>query len=265
MKLIDSHCHLHRFASNGELDAVLSRAADAGVSHFVTVGTSAEDWPAYRDLSAAYSGRINYTVGLHPCDVTEGWEETAGQITSFFIPPHTPVAVGEIGLDFFHLPKDPAAAGEQILLQEAAFRHQLALARQLDCPVVIHSRDSFDECLRQVDESGIDWEKVVFHCFSNGPDEVRRLNERGGRASFTGILTYRKASEVREALRAQGIDRLMLETDCPYLSPEPVRGKTNEPAHLVHTATAAAEVLGIHPEELAERTTENVRTFFNLA
>jgi TatD DNase family protein len=265
MEFIDSHCHLHGFQKKSELDAVLERARAARVTRLITVGTSPEDWVAYREMHAAHPGEIDYTVGLHPCYVEEGWEESVQQISAFFMPPQPPVALGEIGLDYFHLPKDPVQAGEVILQQEAAFRHQLLLASELDCPVIIHSRDAFDDCLKLIDESGVDWSRIVFHCFSYGAEEIAQIHERGGRASFTGIATYKSAENVREAIRKQGIDRLMLETDCPYLTPEPHRGKANEPAFLPHIAERCAETLSVELETLAARSFENTVRFFNLA
>lgn len=264
MELIDSHCHLQGFQRKGELDAVLQRAKAAGVQHCITVGTSPEDWVGYRELHAAHPESIAYTVGLHPCYVDEHWEAAVGQLSTFFMPPRAPVALGEIGLDYFHLPKDAIQAGEIILAQEAAFREQLLIASELEGPVIIHSRDCFEETLSIIEGSGIDWQRIVFHCFTYGPDAVRQLNERGGRASFTGIVTYKSAGTIREALRAQGVDRLMLETDCPYLSPEPHRGKANEPAFLPEIAKVCAEVLSIDPAELATLTSQNTRQFFKL-
>ncbi|MFP4156198.1 MAG: TatD family hydrolase [Opitutales bacterium] len=264
MEWIDSHCHLQSFQSRNELDAVLGRAKQAGVTRFITVGTSPEDWVPYREMHAAYTGVIDYTVGLHPCHVEEGWEDALGQLAAFFMPPHAPVALGEIGLDYFHLPKDPVQAGEVILAQEAAFRQQLLLAAELDCPVIIHSRNCFEESLHMIDESGVDWERIVFHCFSYGPEEVRQINVRGGRASFTGIASYKSAQAVREAVSAQGIERLMLETDCPYLTPEPHRGKSNEPAYLPHIAEHCAKALSMDTAALAGQTTHNTKSFFNL-
>ena len=265
MELIDSHCHLLSFKRKNELDGVLARAADAGVRRLISVGTSPEDWVAYREMHEAHAGTIDYTVGLHPCYVEEGWEEAVSQMSSFFMPPQAPVALGEIGLDFFHLPKDDIQAGEVILQQEAAFRQQLMLATELECPVIIHCRESFSECVRLIDESEIDWRRIVFHCFTYGAREVRQINERGGRASFTGIATYKSAKDVREAICEQGIERLMLETDCPYLTPEPHRGKPNEPAYTTYIAERCAEAFAIPVEELAAQTTANAKAFFNLS
>jgi TatD DNase family protein len=264
MELIDSHCHLLGFKNKGELDPVLERAADAGVHRLITVGTSQKDWVPYREMHANYTGRIDYTVGLHPCYVDADWSEVTSQISTFFMPPHAPVALGEIGLDYFHLPKDPIQAGEVMIFQEEAFRQQLSLAGEIGCPVIIHSRNSFEDSIRMIDESEVDWSKVVFHCFSYGPDEIKHINQRGGRASFTGIVTYKNAADVREALHSQGINRLMLETDCPYLTPEPHRSKPNEPALLIHIAQKCADSLNIKLEELSACTNENTREFFNL-
>lgn len=262
--LIDSHCHLQGFQKNGTLGEVLQRAQQAGVGQMIAVGTSTSDWVPYREMSAAHPGKISYTAGLHPCYVEADWADDVTQLSPFFMPPHPPCALGEIGLDYFHLPKDPVAAGETMLHQEAAFREQLALARELEVPVIIHSRDAFDDTRRMIDESGIDWARVVFHCFSYGPEEIKQINERGGRASFTGIVTYKKADSVRAALATQGLERLMLETDCPYLAPEPHRGEGNEPAYLKYIAERAAEVLGVAPDALAAITTANTRNFFGL-
>lgn len=265
MELIDSHCHLKKFKDKGELPAVLEQAADARVLRMIAVGTSPDDWVPYREMHAAHSGKIDYTVGLHPCYVDEDWEAAVSQISTFFMPPNAPVAIGELGLDFFHLPKDPVQAGEIILMQEEAMRQQLMLADGLDCPIIIHSRDCFNECVKLIDESGIDWARVVFHCFSYGPEEMQQLNERGGRGSFTGIVTYKSAHNVRDALRKQGIERLMLETDCPYLTPEPHRGKPNQPAYLAHIAERCAEVLEVDLETLSMQTSENAKQFFQLS
>lgn len=262
--LVDSHCHLESCVKQKTLRDVLARAKEAGVGKMIAVGTDLEDWAPYRDLAAEYPGVIYHTVGLHPCHVDERWHDAVVAIGPMFADRTQPVALGEIGLDRFHLPKDPEDAAETMRLQHAAFRQQLTLAYQFDCPVVVHSRNAFAETVRVIDESGVDWRKVVFHCFSEGPDEVRELNRRGGRASFTGILTYPSAGNIRAAAEAQGLDKLMLETDAPYLAPQPVRGQTNEPAHVAHIADYAAKLFNVSREELDRITTANATAFFGL-
>ena len=245
---------------------VLGRMQEAGVGRCITVGTGLSDWEPYFRLAAAERGRVDWTVGIHPCDVGEDWPEHIKAIPSYFATEPHPVALGEIGLDHFHLPKYPDEAAEMKQMQERAFKAQLELAYQLDCPVVIHSRNAVEACIRFIDASGVDWRKVVFHCFTDGPELLQPILERGGRASFTGILTYKSksADPVRAAALAQGLDRLMLETDSPYLAPEPVRGQTNEPAHTAHTAAFAARLFGVSPAEIAAITSRNARAFYGL-
>ena len=264
--LTDTHTHLDSFTRRGELPAVLQRARAADVGAMITIGTDTDDWSLYRDLAGKHQGQIHYTVGLHPCSVGEDWAIRVEQIEAFWKQTQQrPVALGETGLDRFHLPKDDAVAAERIFgWQRAAFAEQLRIAGRLGCPVVVHSRGAFRECVELIDAAGFDWRRVVFHCFSEGPAEMAELTWRGGRGSFTGIITYKTAGAVREAARAQGLDRLMLETDAPYLAPMPHRGKPNEPAYLRHTADFCAGIFGVSREELAARTTENARRFFAL-
>jgi len=263
MTLVDTHTHLAGAARAGELPALLARAAAAEVDWMVTIGTAADDWELYRQLAASHPERIRYTVGLHPCSVDEHWEAAVAALPPFWeLGQNRPVALGECGLDRFHLPKEPAAAARLFACQQAAFAAQLALARQLGCPLVIHSRNAFAECVAQLDLSGVDWRRVVFHCFSEGEDEMRTLMERGARGSFTGILTYKNAEAVRAAAKVQGLSRLMVETDAPWLAPVPHRGKPNEPAYLRYTAEYAATLLGVTLAELAAATTANARAFY---
>jgi TatD DNase family protein len=278
MPLVDTHTHLESFARRGELAGILARAREAGLAALVTIGTDTDDWGLYRDLARDHSGFIHYTAGLHPCSVGEDWALRVAQLESFWGRAGTPlpaaartesapcpVALGECGLDCFHLPKDNPVEAEKIFgWQKAAFAEQLRLARKLGCPIVVHSRGAFAECVEMIDASGLDWRKVVFHCFTEGPAEMAELTKRGGYGSFTGIITYKTADAIRAAAQAQGLDRLMIETDAPYLTPMPHRGKPNEPAYLKHTAEFCAGVFGVSPEKLAEATTANARRFFNL-
>lgn len=276
MGLIDTHTHLESFARKGVLPEALARARAADVEMMITIGTSPEDWELYRGIATehAVDGFVRYTVGLHPCAVETDWEKAVAQISAFWptegegqMGPKTalPVALGECGLDRFHLPKEAERAEEIFGWQRGAFAAQLALAKRLGCPVVVHSRGAFRECVDMIDASGVEWPRVVFHCFTEGDGEMTELLRRGGFGSFTGILTYKTADAIRAAARAQGLARLMIETDAPYLTPMPHRGKSNEPAFVRHTAEfAAREVFGVSYDELAEATTANARKFFRV-
>jgi TatD DNase family protein len=299
--LIDTHTHLDSFARRGELPAVLQRARAAGLEAMVAIGTDTDDWPLYRELAsssrrktagvtgaagtsgvttAATDLLVHYSVGLHPCNVGEDWAGRVAQVEGYWGGARSPdalvadktrpevafhpVALGEIGLDRFHLPKEAVAAERILGWQKAAFATQLQLARRLGCPVVIHSREAFRECVEMIDASGVDWSRVVFHCFTEGPAELAELTGRGGFGSFTGVITYKNAETVRAAALAQGLERLMIETDAPYLSPLPHRGKPNEPAYLRHTAEFCAGLFGVSNDRLAEVTTRNAKAFFQI-
>lgn len=273
MVLFDTHTHLDSFARNGTLPAALQRADAAGVKDMVTIGTDTDDWTLYRNLAHDHRGKIHYTVGLHPCSVGADWESRVAQLEAFWggvartksASDLQPVALGETGLDRFHLPKaNPAEAEKIIGWQKEAFAAQLALMQQLDCPLVVHSRGAFAECVAMIDAAGVDWRKVVFHCFTEGPAEMAELVQRGGFGSFTGIITYKTAENVRAAALAQGLDRLMIETDAPYLTPMPHRGKPNEVSYLRHTAEFCAGVFKVSLDELAARTTANAKAFFGV-
>ncbi|WP_438481212.1 TatD family hydrolase [Oleiharenicola lentus] len=262
MGLIDTHTHLESFEKRGELPAILDRARGAGVEALVTIGTDTDDWALYRNLAREHAGFIHYTAGLHPCSVGEQWVHSVAQLEAYWHDAVKPVALGECGLDRFHLPKDVAEAETIFAWQRGAFAEQLRLAKKLDCPVVVHSRGAFAECVEMVDASGVAWERVVFHCFTEGPNEMSELVKRGGYGSFTGIITYKSAEMVRAAALAQGLGRFMIETDAPYLTPTPHRGKPNEPAYLRHTAEFSAGVFGVSYEELARVSTANARKFY---
>lgn len=265
MALIDTHTHLESFAHKGVLPEIFTRAREASVEAMITIGTSPEDWDLYRRIAEEQSGFVHYTVGLHPCSVAGDWERAVARIESYWSGGNRPVALGECGLDRFHLPKDAVAAERIFAWQRAAFAAQLAMAKGLGCPVVVHSRGAFRECIEMLDASGVDWRRVVFHCFTEGEAEMAELTRRGGFGSFTGILTYKSADAIRAAAKAQGLARGMIETDAPYLTPMPHRGKPNEPAFVRHTAEfAAKEVFGVSYEQLAAVTTANARRFFGL-
>jgi len=264
MSWFDTHCHLQSFLKTEELEAVLERTEQAGVHKMVTVGTSPEDWDDYQILSERNPDRINYSAGLHPGYVDQNWEAKLSGLSGCWGKAKDPVALGEIGLDYFRLPKDQREAEKIIFWQKEAFRKQLGLARELNCPVIIHSRSAFDDCVAEIDQSGVDWSKVVFHCFSEGVIEIRKLMERGANVSFTGILTFRKSYQLREAIKVLGINDLMIETDSPYLAPEPYRGNRNEPALLIETGKFLAEFLCVSESKLMDLTYYKSKSFYGI-
>ena len=263
--IVDTHTHLESFHKKGTLSNALDAAMTAGVARMITVGTDGEDWELYARMAESRPGTIDYTVGIHPTSVDDNWKSLEASIPAYFERPHPPVAIGEIGLDKFHLPKDPTDAERKLERQKAAFRKQLEIAKDLaDTAIVIHSRGAFAECVEEIDRSGVDWSRVVFHCFSEGPGEMQQLIDRGGYGSFTGIITFKNAESIRDAARLQGMDRLMIETDAPYLSPVPHRGKPNEPAYLRHTADFCQAMFGLDEESFARKTTENAYRVYGL-
>ena len=264
MSLIDSHCHLQSFVQKRSLDGVLSRARSAGVNRFITVGTNLDDWKSYQSL--AHSNRdIFYSVGLHPCYVGRNWSKDVEKIPEYWDESTQPVAFGEIGLDYFHLPKDKIKAAEIVNQQKKCFSNQLEFASSLCCPIIIHSRNSFEDCVSLIDQSGLDWQRVVFHCFSEGKPQIQKLGDRGGRASFTGNITFAGNESILDAIRYQGIEKLMLETDSPYLCPEPNRKSKNEPFRLREILIFLNSYFDEKLHTLEELIKVNTEKFFKLS
>lgn len=253
--LIDSHCHLTCDGLYEQVDAVLDRAAKAGVERCMTIATNFEDAERAFRLSATYSG-VHAAVGIHPHEanrVEEGWDETLREL----IGRDDVYAVGETGLDYHY---DFARREDQARV----FRRQLELAENVGKPVVIHCREAIADALAVLGEYP-SLRRVVFHCFTGTTSEAERILKRGYWISLTGVVTFKKSDELRAVARLLPADRLMVETDAPYLSPEPVRDvRPNEPAHLVHTAACIARERDISVSDLAVLTSENARRFFGL-
>lgn len=262
MSWFDSHCHLQSFINGQDLESVLQRAEDHGVEKILTVGTDPKDWGDYQRLAQIYPKKIFYSAGLHPGYVDSNWQENLLGLPSFWKIGQKPVALGEIGLDYFRLPKNQEKSINIMDWQKHAFRQQLSLAKELGCPVIIHSRSAFDDCVREIDSSGVNWEKVVFHCFTEGVDEIQKIMERGGRASFTGIVTFPKNDRLLDAVKYQGLEKLMIETDSPYLAPVPYRGKQNEPGNLPIIGNFLGEFFNENSTDIARITFQNTESFF---
>jgi TatD DNase family protein len=251
--MIDSHCHLTDDRLGTQLDDVLARAAAAGVSRVVTIATDPADARACLAVCDRRPGEVRCTVGIHPNYSQHATVADVEPLRELQRSAHV-LALGEMGLDYFH----QHAARDH---QAAVFRAQLALAAEVGKPVVIHSRESIDDCLAILRE--FPPIPAVFHCFTGTPDEARRIVEAGYLVGFTGAVTYRKNDALREAARLVPDERLLVETDAPYLSPEPVRKvKTNEPAFVVYVAETLARVRGVTVGEIDRLTTANAERFF---
>jgi TatD DNase family protein len=250
--MIDTHCHLTDPRLFEQLDPVIDRARQAGVTRLITIGTELAD---DRAVIALCRGRENVrcVVGIHPNYTQDARLEDVPALRELQSDPAV-VALGEMGLDYFHRFADRTH-------QARLFEAQMALAAELGRPVVIHSREAIDDTLAVM--RNVPRVRAVFHCFTGTAEEAERILAAGYWISFTGPITYKKNDGLREVVRLVPIDRLMMETDAPYLSPEPKRGqKTNEPALVMYTAAKAAEVKGISLDELDRLTTANAGRFF---
>jgi len=252
--LIDSHCHLDYFTP-AELPDVLARAATAGVGEMVTIGTTL-DQSATLPAMAEANPNVWCTVGVHPHHAAEAPIPAPEALAAMTRHPRV-IGIGESGLDYFYdrAPRD---------VQQRNFRAHIRAARLAGVPLAIHARyadDDIIEILQDEHDTGGDF-AFLLHCFSS----TRRLAEAGialgGSVSFSGILTFPKSNELRDIARDVPPDRLLVETDAPYLAPVPVRGKRNEPANVAHTARVLAQVRGMTPEALADLTTANFRRLF---
>jgi TatD DNase family protein len=256
LPLIDSHAHCDFDRFDADRDAVFERARAAGLVSLVNVGVGPEGSRRSVALSEARKG-VFATAGIHPHDA--GTLDDAGRAAiEGFLRSGKCVGVGECGLDYFRnlSPKDA---------QERVFRWQIGLARELDLPLVVHCRDAYPDLFRILGEEAARGAlRGVMHCFSGGVDEARRSLELGFFVSFSGVITYPNAPGTREAAKTVPLDRTLVETDCPFLAPQPMRGKRNEPSFVVHAAEALAKVHGVPLETVAGATTAAARAAFRL-
>ena len=254
-ELFDTHAHLHFPDFAPDLDDVLARARAAGVRKMVTIGTDGETSRAALAI-AERDPEVWASVGLHPHDAAGGDDALFDELERLAGSPRV-VAIGEMGLDFFRdLSPRPA--------QEAAFRRQLALARRLGKPALVHCRDAHAETLAILVEERVSEVGGVMHCFSGDVEIARRCLDLGLLVSLAGPVTYPNARALPAVARFVPADRLVVETDCPFLPPQPYRGKRNEPAYLVITAARVAELRGEPLEALAPRMTENALRLFGI-
>jgi TatD DNase family protein len=238
----DSHCHLYD-TRGVPVDDVIAAARAAGVTTMINVGCDAATTEQAIAVAAAHDG-IFATAGLHPHEARHGVES----IVSYLDDPNI-VAVGECGLDYYY-DHSPRAA------QREAFAAQIQLAHSRTLPLVIHARDAWADTFDILDAEGVP-ERTIFHCFTGGPDEARKCVERNAYLSFSGIVTFKTATDLHEAARQCPSDRMLAETDSPYLAPVPHRGRPNQPAYVTHVVAALAELRGESVEEVRAATVEN--------
>ncbi|QBF27809.1 TatD family deoxyribonuclease [Pseudomonas tructae] len=256
--LVDSHCHLDRLdltAHQGSLDAALDAARARGVGHFLCIGISADNAQAVKDLSERYSD-VDCSVGIHPLDLTPDGAPPLDWLLKELEHPHV-VAIGETGLDYHYEP-------EAAQVQQDSFRLHLEAAKVTGKPVVIHTRAARADTLSLLREADLS-QAGVLHCFTEDWDMARAALDLGYYISLSGIVTFRNADALRDVARQVPADRLLVETDSPYLAPIPYRGKANLPQYVREVAEFVAMVRGESYEQLAAQTTANFKRLFPLA
>ena len=255
--LVDSHCHLDFDVFDDDREDMIARAAEAGVGTLVTICTHLSKFDAVRAIAASHEN-IWCSVGIHPHQVADEGIAPAERLIDLAADPLV-VGIGETGLDYYYdnSPRDK---------QRSNFRSHIEAARETGLPLIVHTRDADEDTSGiLVEEAGLGSFRGVLHCFSAGPDLAETALDLGFYISLSGIVTFRNAGDLREIARDVPLDRLLVETDSPFLAPIPNRGKRNEPAFVVHTARAVAELLGIDEAEFAEATTENFFRLFSKA
>jgi TatD DNase family protein len=252
--LVDSHCHLDFPDFAGEHDSILARARAAEIGTMLTISTRLDQFPAVRAIAEAWDN-VWCSVGAHPHEAAEHAEITAIQLAALADHPRV-IGIGETGLDFHydHSPRD---------VQEHVFREHVKASKASGLPLIVHAREADYEIARVLRQEAPC--AGVLHCFSSGRDLAEAALDLGFYISISGIVTFRKADELRAIVRDVPLDRLLVETDAPYLAPVPYRGKRNEPAYVVATAIAVAELKGVRLQELAAATTGNFFRLFHKA
>lgn len=252
--LIDSHCHLDFPELAADADAVVARAGAAGIGAMVTISTRLSHFDGVRAIAERFPN-VFCSVGVHPHEAEAESGTTTEALVVRAAHPKV-VGIGETGLDFYY-EHSPRAA------QERLFRAHIAASRETGLPLIVHSRDADAETAAILaDEMGQGAFPGLIHCFSSGPELLRAALDLGLYISLSGIVTFKNAEALRQTVRAVPLDRLLVETDAPFLAPVPKRGKPNEPSFLAHTAAYLADMLGLAPEDLAARTTRNFFTLF---
>ena len=257
IRITDSHCHLDFPDFDEERDDVIARAIEAGVTRMVTICTKLHNEPKVRAIAETHP-EVFYAVGIHPMSVEAQPLVTVDQLVAYAAHPKM-VGIGETGLDYHYTP-------DSAELQKQSLRIHIDAARETGLPLIIHARNADDD-MAQILREGMDngAYTCVMHCFSSGPELARAALDMGFYLSMSGIATFPKSQEVRDIFGSAPLDRILVETDSPYLAPKPFRGKRNEPGYTVHTAQVGADVFGVSYEDFAKATTANFDRLFTKA
>jgi TatD DNase family protein len=253
--LTDSHCHLNFESLRDNLPQVLQNARDNGVGHMLCIGVTLEKFPEVLGLARDYPN-IFASVGVHP-DELNGYDPTADELVELAQDPRV-VAIGETGLDYFRLKGD-------LRWQQERFRRHIRAAREINKPLIIHTREAAKDTLQILREEGADQVGGVMHCFTESWETARAALDLGFYISFSGIVTFRNAYALRTVATQVPADRLLIETDAPYLAPVPCRGKTNEPAFVRYVAEQISRLRDVSLDEIAASTTDNFFRLFRAA
>jgi len=250
--LVDSHCHLDFPELHADLAGVLSRMSDNGVGHALTISTTLETFPAVREVAHAHPN-VWCSAGVHPDEQRDGREASLEELLAMGSDARV-VAIGETGLDYYRLEGD-------LEWQRERFRTHIRAARKLRKPLVIHTRSSAEDTLRVMREEGAEEVGGVMHCFTGTMEVAEAAMAMGFHISFSGIVTFKNAKDLKEVAKRLPVERMLVETDSPYLAPVPHRGKSNQPAFVKHVAEEVAALRGVAFDDVARATTEN---FFRL-
>lgn len=254
MQFVDSHAHLTYEPYQGQIDSVIAKARQVGVNHIMTIGTDLLDSIKAVALAKHYSGIISAAIGIHPHEA-EKFSPADISDMGRIVEEGSVVAIGETGLDYYY---DFSPKNRQIDL----FQAQLELARKYSLPVIIHCRDAFDDCLAILNDFHPEPQKVIFHCYSGDQAITKKVLDLGALISFSGTITFKKSNDIQASAIYAPLNRIMIETDSPYLSPAPHRSvKPNEPTLVIHTAAKLAELKQIPLEDIAKATTDNFKKY----
>lgn len=255
MHLVDSHCHINFDSLSEDMNGLLQRAKDNNVDFMLCVAVNLEDYPEIEGL-AANNDNIFCSVGVHP-NYTDCEDPTVERLVELAANPDV-IAIGETGLDYFRSEGD-------LNWQRQRFVNHIEAAKQCSKPLIIHTRDAANDTMDILESHQADICGGVMHCFSENWVTAKRALDIGFYISFSGIVTFKNAEELREVAKKVPLDRMLVETDSPYLAPEPYRGKINEPSYVLHTATRIAELRDVSVGEIATATTENFFRLFSAA